>query len=143
MSPLRRARFGAGRGCQPNFSAAALSTAIDRARLKPLSSALLAVSIRMRNSIGSAFAAAAISSMNDSAAKVDCGPFGSRRLPVRIGVSQMSGRPTTSSSVRRFGIAYMSLGNASCRWPALPAVAHQLRDEHRVGLVVSEVVVVA
>ncbi len=50
----------------------------------------------MRNSTGSAFAATASSSMNDSAAKVDCGPLGSRKFPVRTGVSQISGRLTTS-----------------------------------------------
>src|SRR5258708_3113687 len=37
----------------------------------------------MRNSSGSAFAAAASSSMNDSDAKVDSRPFGSRRFPLR------------------------------------------------------------
>ena len=84
------------------------------------------------------------SSMNDSAANVACGPFGSRRLPVRSGVSQTSGRPTTSPAMRRFGMAYMSDGSA-----ALPAAglcaprSHELRDQHGVGLVVAEVVVVA
>ena len=109
---MPRFGFGADRGCNPYLSAAGLSAAIDRARLKPPSSPVPAISIRMRNSSGSAFAANAISSMNDSAAKVDCGPFGSRRLPVRNGVSQTSGSPTTSSSVRRLGISYMSFGNA-------------------------------
>jgi len=62
----------------------------------------------MRKSSGSAFAAAAISSMNDSAAKVDCGPFGSRRLPVRSGVSHTVGRPTISPTILRLGMAYIS-----------------------------------
>ena len=66
----------------------------------------------MRNSTGSAFAAAAISSMNDSAAKVDCGPFGSRRLPVRSGVSHTRGRLTTCVAVRVLGMTYMSDGVA-------------------------------
>jgi len=67
----------------------------------------------MRNSTGSAFAAAAISSMNDSAAKVTCGPLGSRRFPVRRGVSQTRGRLTTCVAVRLFGMAYMSEGVAA------------------------------
>ena len=66
----------------------------------------------MRNSTGSAFAAAASSSMKDSAAKVDWGPLGSRKLPVRTGVSQTSGRLTTSLDMRRFGIAYISAGTS-------------------------------
>ena len=64
----------------------------------------------MRNSSASVFAAAAASSMNDSAANVDCGPFGSRRLPVRSGVSHTVGRPTTSPAILRLGMAYMSEG---------------------------------
>ncbi len=51
--------FGEGRGSQPYFSAAALRTAIDRARRKPLSSFVPASSSFRRNSSGSAFAAAA------------------------------------------------------------------------------------
>ena len=61
--------------------------------------------------------------MNDSAANVDCGPFGSRRLPVRSGVSQIAGKPTTSPVVVRFGIAYMSEGVA-----ALPAAGDARLD---------------
>ncbi len=88
-------------------------------------------------------AAAASSSMNDSEAKVTCGPSGSRRLPVRSGVSHTSGRLTTWVVVRRCGMAYMSDGSrgaaaAGCRLPP----SHQLRDQHRVGLVVADVVVV-
>ena len=49
--------------------------------------------------------AAANSSINDSDAKVTCGPPGSRRLPVRSGVSQTAGRRTTCAVLRRFGIA--------------------------------------
>ena len=52
-------------------------------------------------------AAAASSSMNDSDANVTCGPSGSRRLPVRSGVSHTSGRPTTCVSVRWLGTTYM------------------------------------
>ena len=89
---------------------------MERARLNPLSSVVPAVSSLMRNSTGSAFAAAAISSMNDSAAKVTCGPLGSRRFPVRSGVSHTSGRLTTCVAVRLFGMSYMSEGV-----PALPA----------------------
>ena len=62
--------FGDGRASQPKVSAAALTTAIERARLNPLSSSVLAVRSRKRNSTGSAFAAAASSSMNDSLANV-------------------------------------------------------------------------
>ena len=91
-------------------SASDLGTAIDRARLKPLSSVSPALSSRNRNSTGSAFAAAASSSMNDSCANVICGPFGSRRLPVRKGVSCTSGSATTCPDVRRFGMVYMSEG---------------------------------
>ena len=96
---------------------------MDRARRNPLSSSVAAVSSFMRNSSGSAFAAAASSSMNDSAANVDCGPFGSRRFPVRSGVSQISGRLTTSPVIRRLGIAYISEGVA-----ALPAAGLARRD---------------
>src|SRR6188768_2383524 len=112
MSPLLT-RFGEGRGSHLKASAAALSTAIDRARLKPLSSSVLALRSLSRNSSGSAFAAAASSSMKDSDANVDCGPFGSRRLPVRTGVSQISGKLTTDEVMRRLGIAYISLGVAA------------------------------
>ena len=48
--------------------------------------------------------------MKDSAANVDCGPFGSRKFPVRTGVSQTSGRLTTSRVMRRCGMAYISPG---------------------------------
>ena len=51
-------------------------------------------------------AAAASSSTNASNAYVTCGPFGSRKLPVRNGVSQISGRLTTLPTKRVFGIAY-------------------------------------
>ena len=110
MSPRAAAASGDGRASQPYASAAALTTAIERARLNPLSSAVPAVSSFRRNSSGSALAAAASSSMNDSEANVDCGPLGSRRLPVRSGVSQTSGRLTTCVAMRRFGIAYISDG---------------------------------
>src|ERR1700693_6638399 len=89
---------------------------MDRARRYPASSPVAALSIFIRNSNGSALAAAASSSTKDSAANVDWGPFGSRRLPVRRGVSQIKGRLTTSPTIRRFGIAYISEGVA-----ALPA----------------------
>src|SRR5262249_16288324 len=104
---------GDGRWSQPYFSAAAFSTAIDRARLKPESSLLLAVRSLRRNATGSRFAANANSSMNDSDETVDCGPLGSRRLPVRSGVSHTSGRLTTCVDIRRFGIAYISPGVAA------------------------------
>ena len=135
--------FGDGRGSQPNASAAALTTAIERARLKPLSSVVLAVSSFRRNSTGSAFAAAASSSMNDSEANVDCGPFGSRRLPVRSGVSQTSGRLTTcvGHAPVRDRVHVRRRRRAAGRRRGAPR-AHQLRDQHGVGLVVAEVVVV-
>ena len=65
MSPLS-IDLGEVRGFHPYFSAAALIVAIDRARLKPLSSAVLAARDFSRNSMGSALAAMASSSMNDS-----------------------------------------------------------------------------
>ena len=92
------------------FSAAAFITAIDRARLKPLSSFVLAVNIRIRNSTGSTEAAAAISSMKDSEANVTCGPSGSLRLPVLTGVSHTSGSAMTCVLARRFGMTYISEG---------------------------------
>src|SRR5215475_5644396 len=101
---------GDGRASQPYFSAAAFRTAIERARLKPESSLLLAVRSFRRNATGSRFAANANSSMNDSDANVDCGPLGSRRLPVRSGVSHTSGRLTTCVAVRRLGMTYISDG---------------------------------
>src|SRR5678815_5706475 len=110
ISPLPT-RVGDGRVSHLNASAAALMQAIDRAFLNPLSSAL-ALIIFKRNCTGSAFAAAASSSMNDSDANVDCGPFGSRRFPVRTGVSNTVGKLTTCVVMRRFGIAYISLGTA-------------------------------
>src|SRR6202166_3091014 len=85
---------------------------MDRARRNPLSSVVAALSIFIRHSNGSALAAVASSSMNDSAANVDWGPFGSRRLPVRRGVSQTIGRLTTSPTIRRLGITYISEGVA-------------------------------
>src|SRR4029450_12147446 len=75
-------RHPTGGASAPNASAAAWTTAIERAALNPVSSLVSAVSMRRRNSTGSALAAAASSSMNDSAGKVICGPVGSRRLPV-------------------------------------------------------------
>ena len=102
---------------------------MERARLKPLSSSVDAVNSRRRNAAGSALAAAAISSMNDSDAKVTCGPSGSRRLPVRTGVSQTSGRLTTWVVWRRCGTAYMSDGvearpraGVVLRWPVSWAI---------------------
>src|ERR1035441_2671131 len=85
---------------------------MDRARLNAASSLVSAVKSFIRKAYGSALAAAASSSMNDSEAKVDCGPLGSRRFPVRSGVSQISGRLTTSLAMRRLGIAYISEGVA-------------------------------
>ena len=58
-------------------------------------------------------AAAASSSMNDSEANVACGPFGSRRLPVRNGVSQIIGRLTTDACISPLGIPYLSSGMAA------------------------------
>src|SRR5580698_11276488 len=86
--------------------------AMERARRNAASSLVSAVRSLSLNSYGSALDAAASSSMNDSEAKVDCGPLGSRRFPVRSGVSQMSGRATTSVVMRRLGIAYISEGVA-------------------------------
>src|SRR5687768_1971199 len=63
---------------------------MERARLNPPSSAVLAVRSLNRNATGSAFAAAAISSMNDSAAKVACGRRGgplSHQLSDQHGIS--------------------------------------------------------
>jgi hypothetical protein len=51
MLPLSR-RFGDGRASQPKASAAALTVAMERARLKPLSSAVLAVSSRASSCAG-------------------------------------------------------------------------------------------
>ena len=90
--------------------------AMERARLKPLSSCVLACSIRRRNSTGSAFAFAASSSMNDSSANCTCGPSGSRRLPVRSGVSNGIGNGTTLVVWRRLGMAYMSDGSEARPW---------------------------
>src|SRR5215831_2110435 len=106
--PLPRG-LGDTRWSQPKVSAAALTAAIERARLNPLSSVVPARSFK-RNSTGSILAAAATSSMKDSAANVDWGPLGSRRLPVRNGVSQARGRLTTSPTIRRLGMAYISDG---------------------------------
>src|SRR5580700_2816856 len=89
---------------------------MERARLNPESSVALAVRSLKRNASGSAFAAAESSSMKDSEANVDWGPLGSRRFPVRSGVSHTSGRLTTWVAIRRCGIAYISEGVA-----ALPA----------------------
>ena len=98
---------------QPKVSAAAFTTATERARLNPLSSVVLALRSFKRNWTGSAFAAAASSSMNDSLAKVTCGPLGSRRFPVRSCVSKTRGMLTTWVAMRRLGMAYMSEGVAA------------------------------
>ena len=71
---------GEGRVSQFAFSAAALITATSRGSLM----------WRRRNSIGSAFTAAATSSMKDSLAKWICGPTGSRRCDVRNGDERSS-----------------------------------------------------
>ena len=49
--------------------------------------------------------------MKLSEANVTCGPSGSRRLPVRSGVSNGIGSGTTRVVCSRFGIAYMSDGS--------------------------------
>ena len=81
--------------------------------------------------------------MNDSLAKVTCGPLGSRRFPVRSGVSKTSGRLTTWVAMRRFGMAYMSEGVAAPPAAGVGAPhSHELSDQHGIGLVVTEVMVV-
>ena len=103
--------------------------ATERARLNPLSSSVLPVSRFSRNSTGSAWAAAASSSMNDSEANVTCGPLGSRRLPVRSGVSQIKGSRTTWAVVRRLrdgihsdGVAARPLFGVASRVPMSCAI---------------------
>ena len=142
MSPVARGR-GDGRASQPNFSAAAFRHAIDRARLKPPSSPVPRSSSASRNATGSAFAAAASSSMKLSDANVTCGPSGSRRLPMRTGVSHASGIGTTLPAMRRFGMRVLVRRErrAAARRLRL-ALPDQLRDQHRVVLVVADVVVV-
>ena len=82
--------------------------------------------------------------MNDSAANVDCGPFGSRRLPVRSGVSQTAGRPTTSPAILRLGIdVHVRRHRGTPAGRSFPPRSHQLRDQHGIRLVVADVVVVA
>ena len=66
--------------------------------------------------------------MNDSAANVDCGPFGSRRLPVRSGVSQTSGRLDDLAGHPAIGNrVHIGRQSRRCRrrvWPAaIPSVA--------------------
>ncbi len=142
MSPVPRG-FGDGRASQPYVFAAAFITAMERARLKPLSSAVLAVSSFRRNATGSAFAAAASSSMNDSEANVDCGPFGSRRLPVRSGVSHAQRQRDDVAGHAAVGnrVHVVRHGRAAARRRGL-AHARELRDQHGVVLVVAEVIVI-
>ena len=49
--------------------------------------------------------------MNDSSANCTCGPSGSRRLPVRSGVSNGMGSGTTRVVLLRLAMAYMSDGS--------------------------------
>ena len=81
---------GEGRDTQPDFSAAALSTATSRESL----------TCRRRSSIGSTPSAAATSSMNDSLAKWICGPTGSRRCALRNGEARSSSGAMVSQAVR-------------------------------------------
>ena len=73
--------------------------------------------------------------MNDSDANVTCGPSGSRRLPVRIGVSHTSGSGDhLRRSSCRFGMTYMSDGvDARPRAGFARRMPGQLRDQHGVG----------
>ena len=89
LSPVWSLR-GDGRVSQPNFSAAALISAVSRASLVCFS----------RNSIGSWLVAAATSSMNDSLAKWICGPTGSRRCDERSGDERSSSGAMVSHDVR-------------------------------------------
>ena len=142
MFPVPRG-LGEGRLSQPYASAAALTTAMDRARLNPVSSVVLAVRSFKRNASGSAFAAAASSSMNDSEANVDCGPLGSRRFPVRSGVSHTRGRLTTwrGHAPVGDGVHFRRRGRAARGGPGTPR-PHELSDQYGIGLVVAEVIVV-
>ncbi len=111
--------------------------------MRNTSSSLPCASMSRRNCTGSALAAAASSSMNDSKAKVTCGPLGSRRLPVRSGVSQIIGRPTTrvvSAPIRNRVHHRGRLGRAP--GGLRRSLAHELRNQHGVRFVVPEVVVV-
>ena len=81
--------------------------------------------------------------MNDSDANVTCGPSGSRRLPVRSGVSQTSGSGTTLRRLApvRDGVHVRRRRRAAAR-RLRPAHAGELRDQHRVVLVVAEMIVI-
>ena len=65
-------------------------------------------------------AAAASSSMNDSKANVTCGPLGSRRLPVRSGVSQIIGSAddTRRRAPVRNGV-HRRTALRRCPWPGV------------------------
>src|SRR5258707_11577284 len=81
---------GEGRGCQPDFSATVLSSAMSRGSL----------TWRNRNSIGSTFWVAATSSIKDSLAKWICGPTGSRKCEVRNGDDRSSNGGIVSPPAR-------------------------------------------
>ena len=82
--------------------------------------------------------------MNDSVAKVTCGPLGSRRFPVRSGDLPHEGQAHhLRGHLRRFGMAYISEGVAAppgvgCGTPR----PHELCNQDGIGLVVTNVVVV-
>ncbi len=144
MSPVPSG-LGDGRASQPYVSAAALSTAIDRARRNPVSSSVPAVSSFMRNSSGSAFAATA--SFVDERLGREGRPadrWGRAGCRCAAASPTRSGRPTTSPSSGDSESRTCPTASRRCRGRAgLAASAHQLRDQHGVGLVVAEVVVVA
>ena len=82
-----------GRGFQPCFSAAALSTAASRGSFTYFS----------RNSTGSTPSECATSSQNDSLANWICGPTGSRRCEVRSGEARSSSGWMVSHHAFLFG----------------------------------------
>ena len=143
MSPVPRRGFGDGRGSQPNFSAAALMQAIERARLKPLSSCVLALNqlqselhrIRLRGR----------GELVDEA-------LGCERHLRTIGVAQVAGakRRLERHRQRHHARGLQAVRNrihvrrqrGAAGRDVGAARAHQLRDQHRVVLVVAEVIVI-
>ena len=79
--------------------------------------------------------------MKLSEANVTCGPSGSRRLPMRIGVSHASGIGTTLPAMRRFGNPVLVRRERRAAAGRLRfTLSDQLRDQHCVELVVADVI---
>ena len=135
--------LGEGRLSHPKAAAAALTTAMERARLNPLSSAVLAVeSPAELNRVG--FRRGRQFVEERFGGEGDLWPIGIPQISrARSGVSKTRGRPTTWVAMSRCGMTYISDGVAAPPAAGLDTpCSGELSDQHGIGLVVTEVMVV-